>query len=70
MQATEYTEAHEPHDEQVQVWGSQVAEALEPWIKEFDSYDDKLAFFKVLEDEIREIGIAAHEAGMIRAKST
>jgi hypothetical protein len=66
--AIEYTEAHEPHDEQVQVWSDNAAEALLPWLKAFDDYEDKLAFFRALADEIKDVAVSAHAAGMIRAR--
>ena len=64
----EYTNIYEPHDEQVRVWGVEVAEALESWIKDFDSYDDKIAFFKTLETKIKSISMDAHAAGMDRVR--
>ncbi len=64
----EYTEAHEPHDEQVQVWEEEVAAAIEPWLKRFEDYDDGVAFHRCLQLEIKFIAEAAHAAGMERAK--
>lgn len=65
----EYTEAHEPHHDQAVVWTEQVAEALLPWLKDFDSYDDKVAFLTTLQDELTDIGVAAHAAGMLRERA-
>lgn len=62
----EYTEVHEPHDDQVQVWVGQVSDALEPWLARFDDDDDKLDFWSTLEIEIKSIAEAAHAAGMMR----
>ena len=64
----EYTEAHEPHDEQVQVWEEEVASVIEPWLKQFEGYDDGVAFHRALRSEIKFIAEAAHAAGMERAK--
>lgn len=64
----EYTEAHEPHDEQVAVWADDVAEALLPWLKEFSDYEDKLAFFRALQSQLQDVAVSAHAAGMIRAR--
>ena len=63
-----WDQAHEPHDEQVQVWTDDVAEALLPWLKNFESYDDKVAFLATLAAEIKSVTEAAHAAGMIRAQ--
>ena len=64
----EYTEAREPHDEQVQVWEEEVASVIEPWLKQFEGYDDGVAFHRALRSEIKFIAEAAHAAGMERAK--
>lgn len=65
---TEYTNAHEPHDEQVEVWADEVADALLEWLNDFACYDDKLAFFAALKREIKCIAESAHAAGMERMK--
>lgn len=65
----EYTEVNEPHVEQVGVWVDDVAEALLPWLKDFESYDDKLNFLNALGDQLTSIAIAAHAAGMVRERS-
>jgi len=65
----EYTEAHEPHHDQVVVWSDDLTEALQPWLKDFESYDDKLRFFEALHDEIAGIAISAHAAGMLRQRN-
>lgn len=64
----DYTEANEPHHDQVVAWSDDIAEALLPWLKEFNDYDDKLRFFAALHDEIAGIAIVAHAAGMKRQR--
>lgn len=62
----DFDRAGEPHDEQVLVWGEETASALLDWMRDFEDYDDKIAFFNVLERELKTIGQAAHEAGFQR----
>lgn len=64
-----YSKADEPHDEQVQLWSEDVAEAMQPWLRDFQSYDDKIDFFTALNHQLKQIGEAAHAAGMLRAKT-
>ena len=63
----DFTEANEPHDEQVEVWVEHVTQALLPWLKEPETYDDKVILHRVLSHELRRIAEAAHAAGMDRA---
>lgn len=35
------------HDEQLVIWSGDVADAIQPWLKDFDSYDDKVQFLKL-----------------------
>lgn len=62
----DYTEANEPHDDQIQAWVEQVLEALMPWLKDPESYDDKIMLAATLGVELKEIAVAAHTAGTLR----
>ena len=54
------------HHDQLVNWSQDLAEALLPWLKDFDSYDDKLQFFDAIHRELASIGETAFEL----AKST
>ncbi len=69
FRGSEWDQPNEPHEYQVQNWADDVAEALLPWLKDFESYDDKVNFFAALENELRQIGEAAHAAGMLRQRT-
>lgn len=43
------------HDDQLEVWASEIMEAIEPWLAEFDSYDDKVLLAETLKHEARAI---------------
>ncbi len=47
------------HDEQLVIWSDDVADAIQPWLKDFDSYDDKVQFFEALKSELLAIGEVA-----------
>jgi len=43
------------HDDQLEVWASEIMEAIEPWLTQFDSYDDKVLLAETLKHEVRAI---------------
>ena len=43
------------HDDQLENWASDMIDAIMPWLREPDSYDDKVQLVRAIKDELRDV---------------